>query len=333
MNTSIPLGPLLQAFFVDHLLRHKRVSPHTVSAYRDTFRLLLGFLHTTRGLAPATIALADLDAPTLLAFLDHLEQARRNTVQSRNARLAALRSFFRFVALRNPEGLALATRVLAIPTKRRTRRAVGFLTRAEMDALLTALDRTTWVGRRDHALLLTLYNTGARVSELTMLRRAQVGLGPSPAIQLHGKGRKERVVPLWARTARVLRGWLEELGPDPDGCVFPNARRGPLTRHGIAYRLAQAVARTRAACPSLATKRVSPHVIRHTTAMHLLQGGVDPATIALWLGHEDLETTHTYIEADLALKERALKTLNPLGPGSSRRFKAGDALLSFLATL
>ena len=332
MSAAGSVGSLVQGFFVDHLLRHKRVSPHTVRAYRDTFRLLLGFLSDTHGLAPAAVRLADLDVTRTLAFLDHLEQQRQNTIRTRNARLAALRSFFRYVALREPDHLALATQILAIPSKRTDHRLVGYCTRPEIDALLAAPDRTTRAGRRDHALLLTLYNSGARVSEITTLRRAQVSLGVSPSIQLHGKGRKERAIPLWARTARVLRGWFSELGEGTDGVAFPNARGGPLTRHGVMYLLDQAVHRARATCPSLNAKPVSPHVIRHTTAMHLLQAGVDPATIALWLGHESLETTHIYVQADLALKERALEKLAPLGPGS-HRFRADDALLGFLAAL
>lgn len=332
MTTSPLLGPLVQAFFVDHLLQHKRASPQTVSAYRDTFRLLLGFLRSTCHLEPVAVRLADLDAPTLLVFLDHLEQQRHNSVRSRNARLATLRSFFRFIALRSPEALDAATRVLAIPTKRTDRRLVGSLTREEMEALLTGPDRTAWAGRRDLALLLTLYNTGARVSELVALRRSEVSFALSSSLTLHGKGRKERTVPLWPQTARVLKAWFRELGETSDGFAFPNARGRPLTRHGVGYLLTQAVRRAQIPCPSLGTKRISPHVIRHTTAMHLLQSEVDPATIALWLGHESVETTHMYIEADLAIKERALAKLAPLGP-EARRFKADDELLRFLATL
>ena len=332
MTPAASIGPRGQAFFAEHLRRHRRASPQTVGAYRDTFRLLLTFLSETTGIAPAAGRLADLDAPTLLAFLDHLEQQRKHTVRSRNARLAALRSVFRSVALREPESLALVTRGLAIPRQRASRRLVGSLTRPEMDALRAAPDRAARAGRRDHALLLTLYNSGARVSALTALRRSQVTCGGHPALQLHGKGRTARAVPLWARTARVLQAWFRELDGPADGVAFPNARGGPLSRHGVAYRLGQAVQRARATCASLAGKRVGPHVIRHTTAMHLLQAGIDPAVIALWLGHESVETTHLYVEADLALKERALAKLAPAGPGA-RRFKATDALLAFLATL
>lgn len=333
MTANSPgIGPLVQAFFAEHLLGHKRASPQTVGAYRDAFRLLLGFLRTSTGMEPAALHLGDLDAPTILAFLDHLEKERKNTVQSRNARLAAIRSFFRFVALREPESLGLATRVLAIPTKRTNRTLVTYLTRPEMDAIVAAPDRTEWAGRRDHALLLILYNTGARVSEITMLRCSDVHFGASTTVQLHGKGRKDRVVPLWARTARVLQAWFRELGDSSDGVAFPNARLGRLTRHGVIYLLDRAVQRASSSCATLSDKRISPHVIRHATAMHLLQAGVDITVIALWLGHESIETTHMYIEADLAMKERALGKIAPLGAGV-RRFKPDDALMAFLATL
>lgn len=237
------VGPLVEGFFLEYLLRYKRASPQTISAYRDTFRLLLAFLSQRVGRAPAALRLADFDAPAILAFLDHLERDRQNTPRSRNARLAAIRSFARYVALRDPASLALVTRVLAIPRKRADRRLVGYLTRAEMDACLAAPGRARWAGRRDHALLLTLYNSGARVSELAALRRSEVVFGASSAVQLHGKGRKDRVVPLWPRTARVLQTWFRELAGPPDGVAFPNARGGPLTRHGITYRLRRALAR------------------------------------------------------------------------------------------
>lgn len=332
MMPAVPLAPLIRAFFVDHLLQHKEVSPQTISTYRDGFRLLLGFLQQHRHVTPAAAALTDLDAPVVLAFLDHLEHQRHNSVRSRNARLATVRSFFRFVAFRVPEHVDLTTRVLAIPVKRTTRRLIHFLTREEMDAVLAACNQATWAGRRDHALLLTLYNTGARVSEMTALRRSDIRAGTTTVVHLQGKGRKDRVVPLWTRTARTLRHWCDELDSRPPDYAFPNAQRGRLTRHGIAYLLREAVARAAATCPSLVSKRVSPHVIRHTTAMHLLHAGVDFATIALWLGHEQLETTHMYVEADLTLKEQALDKLAPLGQ-RTRRFKADDTVLAFLATL
>jgi integrase/recombinase XerD len=331
MPTAPPLGPLLQAFFAEHLLTHKEASPQTVAAYRDGFRLLLVFLRETTGTEPAALRLTDLDAPQILAFLDHLETRRRNGARSRNARLAALRSFFRFVTMREPGSLALASRVLAIPVKRCARPLVGYLTRPEVEALLASPDRATWAGRRDHALLLTLYNTGARVSEVARLQRAQVHLGPSACIHLQGKGRKQRSIPLWPKTAQVLRAWFRQLG-GAEGLAFPSARGQPLTRDGVAFVLERAVHVARQHCPSLVRKRVSPHVLRHTTAMHLLQAGVDLSVIALWLGHETIETTHGYLEADLATKERALAKLVPLAT-TVPRFRPDDALLGFLARL
>jgi site-specific recombinase XerD len=225
-SRAASVGPLVQGFFLEHLLRYKRASLQTVSAYRDTFRLLLAFLGQRVGREPAALRLADFDAPAILAFLDHLERDRQNTARSRNARLAAIRSFARYVALCDPASLALVARVLAIPRKRTARRLVGYLTRAEMDACLAAPDRTRWAGRRDHALLLTLYNSGARVSELAVLRRSEVVFGASPAVQLHGKGRKDRVVPLWARTARVLPGSANSPGrPTVSPSRMPGAGR------------------------------------------------------------------------------------------------------------
>jgi len=333
VSLSASVGPLIQDFFVQHLSRQRRVSPRTVSAYRDAFRLLLRFLHQKTGTVPSALRLTNLDASAVLSFLDHLEQDRKNAARSRNVRLAAIRSFFRYVAMREPDSLGLATSVLAIPSKRVEKRLVGYLTREEMDALLAAPDRSDWIGRRDYTLLLTLYNSGARVSEIATVRRSQISFDTTPSIHLLGKGRKERAIPLWSKTARALQTWFQELGEDERGFAFPNARGGPLTRHGVAYIIRQAVQRALARCPSFAAKRVSPHVIRHTTAVHLLQGGVEPAVIALWLGHETVETTHGYVEADLAMKERALRKLAPVGPASGRRFKADDTLIAFLAGL
>lgn len=333
MSLSASVGPLIQDFFVEHLCRQRCASPQTVAAYRDAFRLLLSFLHQKTGTVPSALRLTNLDAPAVLSFLDHLELHRKNAARSRNVRLAAIRSFFRYVSMREPDSLGLATSVLAIPSKRVERRLVGYLTREEMDALLEAPDRSEWIGRRDYMLLLTLYNSGARVSEIATLQRSQLSFTTTPSIRLRGKGRKERAVPLWPKTGRALQTWFREIGEDRDGFAFPNARGGPLTRHGVAYIIGQAVERALAPCPSLAAKRVSPHVIRHTTAMHLLQGGVELAVIALWLGHESVETTHGYVEADLATKERALRKLTPLGSAPGRRFKADDALIAFLAGL
>ena len=276
--------------------------------------------------------MADVDAPVVLRFLDYLEQERGNSVRSRNIRLAALRAFFRFVALRDPDSLGIVTRVLAIPVKRTDQKLIGYLTRPEIQALLAAPDRATWVGRRNHALLVTLYNSGARVSEITTLKQGQIRFAEHTCVQLVGKGRKERTIPLWADTARLLRGWFQELGENAAHVAFPSARGTPLSRDGVDYLLKQTVQRAAAACPSLATKAISPHVIRHTTAMHLLQAGVDMATIALWLGHESIDTTHMYLQADLAMKEKALAKLEPI-EGEWKRFHADDPLLAFLAAL
>lgn len=333
MTTSTSLvAPHLQAFFTDHLAQHKRASPQTVASCRDTFRLLLRFVQETQHIEPSALCLTDLDVPTILAFLDYLEQQRGNTVRSRNIRLSTIRSFFRFVALRDPQRVELVTRILAIPVKRQDKKLIGYLNREEMEALLATPDRSKWVGRRDHALLLTMYNSGARVSEMTTLKCDQVIFGASTFLQLHGKGRKERTIPLWSQTSRVLKDWFGELGEDRRQMAFPNARRQPLSRHGVNYLLQQATHTAMASCPSLRGKTVTPHVIRHSTAMALLQAGIDIATIALWLGHESIETTHVYLEADLELKERALQKLAPID-AQGTRYIAEDPLLLFLSSL
>jgi site-specific recombinase XerD len=326
------IAPHLQAFFADYLCHQKRLSPHTIGSCRDTFRLLLTFVRAQTGIEPSALHLADVDAPVILRFLQYLEQQRGNTVRSRNIRLAAIRSFFRLVALREPMSIGIVTRVLAIPIKREDRKLIGYLTRAEMQALLAAPDQSQWTGRRDYALLLTLYNSGARVSEVTALTRAQVCFGASTFVQLRGKGRKERTVPLWPETAHVVKAWFAELGEAAGPIACPNARGKALSREGVAYLLHQARQRALPACPSLATKPLTPHVVRHTTAMHLLQVGVDIATIALWLGHESIETTHMYLQADLARQEQALDKLGPIA-GGWQRFQADDPLLAFLNAL
>jgi integrase/recombinase XerD len=331
-QTTSLIGPLLQAFFTEHLLAHKRASPQTMAAYRDAFRLLLQFVRDNQGIEPSALRVSDLDAPLILAFLDHLEQHRHNSARSRNARLAALRSFFRLVALHDPCSVGVVTRVMAIPLKRVDKRLVGYLTRPEIEALLDAPDRRQWIGRRDQALLLTYYNSGARLSELTTLRQNQVNFGASAFLNLMGKGRKQRTVPLWPKTARVLQAWFRELEKLRTEWAFPNVRGSALSSDGVNYILQQAVRRAAMTCPSLRGKHVTPHMLRHTTAMHLLQSGVDMAVIALWLGHESMETTHIYVEADLAMKEQALQKLAPAG-GDAPRFKADDELLAFLATI
>lgn len=332
MTSPASFVTLLQVFFTEYLFGYKRASLQTVAAYRDSFRLFLQFLSKTIGRQPAHLSFDDINVASVLAFLDHIEVERKNSIRSRNARLAAIRSFFRFVAFREPEQVARAAQLLAIPIKRTEHRLVGHLTREEMDAVIAAPDRACRGGRRDHALLLTLYNSGARVSEIAAIRRSQIVFDSTTSLILHGKGRKERSVPLWAKTARILEVWLRETGGSSDDFAFPNARGGRLTRDGIRYILDQAVEVAAKTCISLRSKRVSPHVVRHTTAMHLLQAGVDCSVIALWLGHESLETTHIYLEADLTTKQAALSKL--ADPGTTvRRFKPDDALLSFLSGL
>ena len=320
---------LLHDYFCQRLLVQRNASPRTVASYRDTFRLLLRYVHEHTRKAPATLRLADLDAPVILAFLNHLEHDRRNSIRSRNARLAALRSFYHYAASRDPVQLPLVQRVLAIPSKRHDRPMLGFLSREEVDAVQAAPDRTTWSGRRDHALFAALYNTGARVSEIVALRAADFTRGPTATLHLRGKGRKERVVPLWKTTARMLAGWLADNPCTPAHPLFPNRSGRPMTRSSVASRLRLAVAKAADACPSLRGRQISPHTMRHTTAMHLLQAGVDITVIALWLGHERPTTTHAYVEADLGMKQRALDKL--AAPALAQpRFSPGDDLLAFL---
>ncbi len=326
------LAPLLQGFFTDKLMRHLQASAHTVAAYRDTFKLLLTFVEQRLGRRPDRLRIADLDAPTIGAFLQHLEVTRGNTAATRNARLAALRSFFRYVLPRAPDDAAVIQRVLAIPAKRFDRAVVTFLTHAETDALVAAPDRTTWTGRRDHALLLTGIHTGLRVSELTGLRLQDVHLDTGPHLRCRGKGRKERCTPLTTVTVKVLRTWLCERGGDNEDPLFPTRRGTPLSRDAVEHLVAKHAMTAAAACPSLTGKHVTPHTLRHSTAMALLHAGVDVSVIALWLGHESTETTQLYLHADMSMKERALaRTALPGSPPG--RYIAPDTLLAFLDTL
>jgi integrase/recombinase XerD len=326
------LAPTLQAFFTDRLISQRRASAHTVAAYRDTFRLLLGYAHERTRKAPSTLGLDDLDAAVISGFLDHLEDERHNSVATRNARLAAIHSLFHYAALHHPEHAEVIQRVLAIPPKRTNRVDVSFLDPAEVDALLAAPDRGRWVGRRDHALLLVAVQTGLRVSELIGLRRRDVELGAGAHLRCVGKGRKERATPLTGGTVAVLHTWIAEQPNAADTPLFPTSRDRPLSRDAISLLVARHVRRATGACPSLATKTVTPHVLRHTAAMRLLHAGVDTATIALWLGHERVDTTMIYVHADLAIKERALARTTPPGI-PARRYRPSDKLLAFLASL
>jgi len=323
---------LLQDFFCERLQRQRGASPHTVAAYSDTFRLLLRFAECALKRPPVRLVLADFDAALVLAFLDHLERERGNQARTRNARLAAIRAFCHYATRRAPTALGQLQQVLAIPFKRIDRRAVGHLTREEVDALLAAPPATAWSGARDRVLLQLLYNTGGRIAELIGLSVADVTFAGTASVRFRGKGRKERSVPLWKTTRDSLRAWLRRLPTDPATPVFPNHRGERLTRSGVQARLDIAVAAAGVTCPSLRQRRVTPHLLRHSTAMHLLQAGVDIAVIALWLGHESPATTHMYLDADLELKQRALAKL-PAARSAHARFQPGDRLLAFLEAL
>jgi site-specific recombinase XerD len=326
------LAPTLQGFFTERLLTQRQASPNTVASYRDTFRLLLAYAQSRTGKTPSKLQLEDLDAVVIGAFLDHLERDRHNSVRTRNTRLAAVHSLFAYAALRHPDHAALIQRVLAIPTKRTDRQLVSFLTRDETDALLAAPDHDTWTGRRDHALLLVAVQTGLRVTELISLTCADVELGTGAHLRCHGKGRKERITPLTTQACRVLRVWLTERRGEPSDPLFPSRRRGPLSRDAVALLVAKHTEVAARCCPSLRGKTVTPHVLRHTCAMSLLAVGVDISVIALWLGHEGIETTQIYLHADLAIKERALARTAPAGT-TTGRYRAPDTLLAFLDSL
>jgi site-specific recombinase XerD len=332
MNAAPTLATLLEGFFTRRLMMQRKASPHTIASYRDTFRLLLRFAQQHLGKAPSDLALSDVDVPLVLAFLDDLEQGRGASERTRNLRLTAIHSFFRYVAFESPAHAAQVQRVLAIPSKRFTRTLVNYLSRAEVDALLAAPDRSTWSGRRDHALILLAVQTGLRLSELTGLQRDDLSMGTGSHVRVIGKGRKERCTPLSKVTRTVLVAWMREPLKAPGQPLFPNAQGGQLSSHGVHYLLAKHVTAARDNCPSLASKRVTPHVLRHTTAMDLLQAGVEQALIALWLGHESIETTQKYLDADLALKEQVLAKTTP-PETKAGRYRPGDKLLAFLTSL
>lgn len=323
---------LVQAFFADHLVEQRALSPCTVAAYRDAFMLFLGFAQTRLRKSPATLALADITPELILAFLDHLERERHNAVRSRNARLAALRAFLKFAAHRDVAKLHVIERALGVPMKRFERPMLGFLSREEMLAVI-GVPGSSWVSQRDHLMLGLLYNTGARVSEIVGVRVADVVLDGAACIHLRGKGRKQRAMPLWQSTVQETRKWLR-LNPQlsTDSALLPNRDGRAMTRSNVTQRLDRAVKAAAKQHGDLTNRRISPHTIRHTTAMHLLQSGVDISVIALWLGHESPTTTHTYVEADLAMKDRALARLQE--PDTKvLRYRAPDSLMQFLRTL
>jgi site-specific recombinase XerD len=329
MITPTSLAPLLQRFFTERLMQQRQASPHTISSYRDTFRQLLKFIQKRLHKPPSRLTFEEIDAPLIMAFLDELEKRQGISVRSRNLRLTAIHSFFRYAAFEVPAYSAQIQRVLAIPSKRFTRTLVQFLTRPEVDALLAAPNRLTWSGRRDHAFLLVAVQTGLRLSEMTGLKHKDLIVGSGAHLRLIGKGRKERCTPLAKSTIAVLKAWLQEPQRGDGDVLFPNARGGRLSVHGVQYLLTKHRLAASKVCPSLKDKRVTVHRLRHTMAMDLLQAGVDRSVIALWLGHESVETTQIYLEATLAMKERTLEKARPPS-GKSGRYQPGDQLLGFL---
>ena len=332
MTTTASLAALLERFFTQRLMQQRHASPHTISSYRDTFRQFLKFAEQRLHTPPSRLAFEEIDAPLIVAFLDDLETRQGVSTRSRNLRLTAIHSLFRYAAFEAPAHSAQIQRVLAIPSKRFTRTLVQFLTRPEVDALLAAPDQRTWSGRRDHAFLLVAVQTGLRLSEMTGLTRADLVLGAGAHVHVIGKGRKERCTPLARSTLAVLNAWLREPQRGDHEVLFPSATGKRLSVHGVQYVLNKHRATASRACPSLRDKRVTVHRLRHTMAMDLLQAGVDRAVIALWLGHESVETTQIYLEATLAMKEQALAKTTPPN-GRTSRYRPGDQLLEFLNSL
>lgn len=328
---SAALPALIQRFFTDRLCVQMEASRHTVAGYRDTFRLLLRYAGARRGKPPVKLTVEDIDADLVADFLTHAETARGNSARSRNTRLAAIRSFYRYVAMTDPASLLHCQRILAMPNKRYVKRMVTFLDADEISALLAAPDRTTWAGQRDHALLLLAVQTGLRASELVNLRCGDVALGAGSHIRCLGKGRKERCTPLRRDTAKLLAAWIGDR-PDKSRPLFPSIRGERLSRDALEHLVRKHSLMAARACPSLGSKRITPHTLRHSTAMDLLHHGVDPAVIALWLGHESIETTQIYIHADMRMKEKALARV-AASPAPSGRFRPDDQLLAFLEQL
>jgi integrase/recombinase XerD len=331
MNTSI-LPALLQRFFTDRLTAQLQASPNTIASYRDTFRLLLQFASKRKNKEPINLLIDDLDVDLIGDFLSYLEKVRHNSARSRNTRLAAIRSFYRFISMCNPEYALHCQRILAMPSKRYIHRAVDFIDRAEMAALISAPEQSTWIGRRDHVILLLALQTGIRVSELINLRCRDVILGTGAHISCEGKGRKQRCTPLRKETAKAIEVWLKERAGTANDPLFSTMRGDRLSRDAVEHLIRKYATSASKACASLIGKRLSPHVLRHSTAMELLRSGVDRSVIALWLGHESVETTQVYLHADMHLKEQALARVASIGAGPGR-YKPGDALLAFLESL
>src|SRR5467141_2902199 len=332
MTTPANFAPLLQRFFTQRLMQQRQASPHTISSYRDSFRQFLKFVQQRLRKPPSRLSFEEIDAPLIMSFLDELEKQHGVSVRSRNLRLTGIHSFFRYAAYEAPAHSAQIQRVLAIPSKRFTRTLVQFLTRPEVDAMLAAPDQFTWSGRRDHAFLLVAVQTGLRLSEMTGLTHADLVLGAGAHVRVIGKGRKERCTPLARSTRAVVKAWLREPQRGGGDVLFPSAKGERLSVHGVQYLLNKHRMAACKICPSLKEKRVTVHRLRHTMAMDLLQSGVDRSVIALWLGHESVETTQIYLEATLAMKERALAKTSP-SHGRPGRYQPGDQLLGFLNSL
>ena len=330
MTGAAILPALIERFFTQRLMQQRNASPHTIASYRDTFRLLFAFAQARLGKPPSRLDLAELDAPFIGAFLDDLEASRSASIRTRNLRLTAIRAFFRYAALEEPAYAGQIQRVLAIPGKLHDKREVHFLTRSEINAILAAPDRSSWIGRRDHMLLHLAVQTGLRLSEIVQLEQSAVVMGAGAHVQCLGKGRKERCTPLTSQTCHALRAWLKEAGQRGSTKLFPNIHGGALSPDAVQGLLARHVATAAQLCPSLRRKRVTPHVLRHSAAMELLQAGVDISVIALWLGHESIKTTQVYLHAHLALKEAALARVKPFPGQKVGRYKPGDRLLAFL---
>jgi integrase/recombinase XerD len=332
MKSYLNFPALLQAFFTDRLIAQRNASPHTIAAYRDTFRLLFDYAREQLGKAPSVLTMEDLNSSFIGAFLDHLERDRGNSARSRNARLAAVHSFFLYAAYHLPEHSSLVQRVLAIPGKRYERALVDYLNKDEANALADAPDRSTFSGRRDHALIVVGIQTGLRVSELTSICCGDVTFGTGAHVRCVGKGRKARCTPLTQSIAAVVKAWIKERDAQPYDPLFPNRRGGHLSTDGVQFILTKHVTVAQQHCPSLEEKKISPHVLRHTAAMNLLHAGADTAAIALWLGHERLDSVNVYVNADLVAKEKVLaRTAMPEGKAS--RFRPDDALMAFLKGL
>lgn len=326
------LAPALQAYFTDRLIGQRAASPNTIAAYKVTFRLLLGFASQRTGRKPSALDIADLDAPLIAAFLDHLETDRHNRPATRNNRLAAIHSLFAYLALNHPEDAATIQRVLAIPSKRTERNLLTYLTEAELDALLDACDQSTWTGRRDHAMFALTIQTGLRISELTGLTCQDVTLTAGANVHTIGKGRKERRTPLLPTIRALLKAWLTERAGAPTNPLFPTTTGSHLSRDAVERRLARTVSLADETCPSIRTKRVSMHTLRHTAAMRLLLAGNDITVIALWLGHEQIATTNIYLHADMTHKQQAIDRTRPIG-GQQGRYQPPDTLIAFLESL